>query len=554
MDGGQLPSPPMLGSQTTVADLAALLGTTYGKIRYFYYVKDIAGCYSEFSIPKKSGGERKIFAPNPPLATLQRKLAALLSHLYRPKDPAKAFIKGRSIVSNAKPHAGKAFVFNIDLTDFFPTISFARVRGLLMAPPYGLSQEVASVIAHLCTLRGSLPQGAPSSPILSNMICSRLDREMTGLAKKHRTVYTRYADDITFSFICPMRHLPDEIVRANIAEENHYGASPGDALEKIIASNGFAINPAKTRLQSRYERQVVTGLTVNRKPNIDRRYVRKTAAMIHSAEVLGCEAAAALFISKFGSEVEPVEFGAHIHGRMLFIHQVKGVESEVYVRLALRFNALDLRYKVPLPQLQSRANGLGEAFERQYSQRCWVVEIETESGYVQGSGFMISNNRLITSDHLFAKAGGVRGCRVSRLGFEKKYSSLMFYRCEKEDLAIIDFKEPEQFPHFEIGDENDVPKAGDRLSILGFPNHAPSKGLNRYWADVINRFSADHVEYVLIDKNIYSGNSGGAVVNAAQRVVGVAAIGSDDHPERFNAFICLRTLKKVIAEYDEIHT
>lgn len=555
MDGGQLPLMKGLSSMTSVSDFAELLGTSYGKIRYFYYLQDIAKYYSEFKIPKKSGGERIISAPNKQLRTLQIKISHLLNNMYRPKDAAKAFIAGRSIVSNARPHVGKAFVFNVDLQDFFPSITFARIRGMLIAAPYGLSAEVSSVIAHLCTLRGSLPQGAPTSPVISNMICSRLDRELTELARRHKAVYTRYADDITFSFVSSFPYLPESVVLVDKRGENSYGAALGDRFREIIDGNWFSVNPKKTRLQSRYERQVVTGLIVNRKPNIDRRYIRKTSALIYSAEQFGVAGAEDIFKAKNPSaDGVEVEYGAHVHGRMLFIHQVKGEHSEVYRRLALRFNSLSLRYKVPLTTGLTSVNGLGKSFEKKFLSRCWVVEVGEGPDVVQGTAFMISNNRLVTCDHLFAKAGGFAGCHVYRLGEDIKYYDLMYFRCEDADIAFIDFKESQNFPYFDIGSEDDLPGVGDRVSVLGFPNHSASKGLNRYWADVTNSFSADKIRYVAIDKNIYSGNSGGAIVNSAERVVGVAALGADNNPQLNNAFICLSTLRRAIAEYDEIHS
>src|SRR5690606_16842311 len=270
----------------TPKELAEYLGTEYRLIKYFYYQMDIGEHYREFEIAKKSGGTRVIRAPSDQLANLQRKISDLLSRIYSPRSVVKAFRAGQSIKSNAELHTRKSFVLNLDLKDFYHSISFYRIRGLLVSPPYNFSYETASVISHLVTFEGFLPQGAPSSPILSNMICSRMDGQLLRLAKRGRASYTRYADDITFSFLGPAECLPRGIVKLDASCWHHYfrGVELGEDLIDIIVGNGFSINHAKTRLQSKHQRQIVTGLVVNKKVNVDRKYVRKTSAIIHAVE------------------------------------------------------------------------------------------------------------------------------------------------------------------------------------------------------------------------------------------------------------------------------
>ena len=127
---------------------------------------------------------RVIKAPNEQLKGFQRRLKVHLEKLYEPHQAATGFIKERGIVSNAKEHIKKAAVFNIDLANFFDQINFGRVRGMLMAKPYCLQEDTATIIAHLCCCNKIVPQGAPTSPVISNMICKKLDRELSFLAKK----------------------------------------------------------------------------------------------------------------------------------------------------------------------------------------------------------------------------------------------------------------------------------------------------------------------------------------------------------------------------------
>src|SRR5690606_12917628 len=149
---------------------------------------------------------------------------------------------------------------------------------------YRLNDEVATILAQICCHNGILPQGAPTSPIISNMICVRLDAKLQQLAKEHQCTYSRYADDITFStnrssFPSALAYLSD-IGQIEI----------GNELSIIIEENGFQINPKKTRLQSKHQRQEVTGLTVNRYPNVQRRYIKQIRGILHAWKKYGLDA------------------------------------------------------------------------------------------------------------------------------------------------------------------------------------------------------------------------------------------------------------------------
>jgi RNA-directed DNA polymerase len=185
-------------------DIAALLDVTYDRLIYHIYGVPDSKKYLEFKVPKKSGQMRKISAPSTALKIIQRKLSQVLYSVYDPKASVHGFIPSRSILTNAKPHLRKRFVLNIDLKDFFDSIHFGRVRGVFMAPPYNLPQDVSRVLAQICCFSRKLPQGAPTSPVVSNMICARLDSQLRLLAKEHHCTFTRYADDITFSTTLPV--------------------------------------------------------------------------------------------------------------------------------------------------------------------------------------------------------------------------------------------------------------------------------------------------------------------------------------------------------------
>ncbi|WP_460264638.1 reverse transcriptase domain-containing protein [Clostridium sporogenes] len=160
---------------------------------------------------------------------MQRKLAYILNLVYKVKPSAYGFIQDRGIKDNAINHTKRKLLLNIDLKDFFSQVHFGRVRGMLMKKPYGINQEAATVIAQLVCFEGALPQGAPSSPIITNMICSPLDTQLIRLAKKYGLVYTRYADDITFS---TNNQFPKEIITEDLNKLT-IGSELNSILKKI---------------------------------------------------------------------------------------------------------------------------------------------------------------------------------------------------------------------------------------------------------------------------------------------------------------------------------
>lgn len=267
----------------TETELAAALGLTVSQLRSFsiHRQRERTEHYLRFAVPKRSGGERVILAPKKRLKAVQRRLHELLVGKLPVSEHAHGFRPGRNVRTAAAPHVGRRIVLRLDLEDFFPTITFARVRGLLAA--LGYSYPVATTLAVLMTeaerqpveIDGTLfyvpvtprscPQGAPTSPGLGNAVLLRLDRRLAGLARRHGFAYTRYADDLTFS---------GDAGRPAVAALRA-------AAERIIAAEGFRVNRAKTRVMSRGRRQEVCGVTVNRDLGLSRRERRMLRAELH---------------------------------------------------------------------------------------------------------------------------------------------------------------------------------------------------------------------------------------------------------------------------------
>lgn len=280
--------------------------------------------YTSFTIPKKSGGQREIKAPVEKLKNIQAALNLLLQIIYPTQSQAYGFVPGKSIKDNAAIHAGAAFVLNVDLKDFFPSIPFGRIKKVLELAPFNLNGErekIAFTIANLCTEDGVLPQGAPTSPILTNIICQSLDRKLSRLAIIKNAKYSRYADDITFS-----------------CSEFIFTKKFKSKLVYIISQERFTLNEEKTRLQGKAYRQEVTGLTVNEKVNINRHYLRSYRTLLHLYKTNGAEAALEYHykrmpeaLRKLRQEKQPSDISFHIKnvikGKYQFIKMIVGDEK-----------------------------------------------------------------------------------------------------------------------------------------------------------------------------------------------------------------------------------
>ena len=283
-----------LRATTDLKTFAAVLGVKPGVLSNELFIKPKAALYTKFEIPKRFGGNREIQAPNGVLRHIQQSLAALLSKCaseinesqkledFAVPDPkvgaSHAFKKNRSIVTNARPHTAKRWVFNVDLQDFFGTINFGRVRSYFIANRhFALHPAVATVIAQIACNDNKLPQGSPCSPIISDLIGQVLDISLVKLARATDCTYTRYADDLTFS-----SNRPSPSTRVARRNPSTHEWEAGVGLKRSISRAGFRINPAKTRMLYRDSQQVVTGLTVNRKVNVSAPYRNTVRAMAYS--------------------------------------------------------------------------------------------------------------------------------------------------------------------------------------------------------------------------------------------------------------------------------
>ena len=239
--------------------------------------------YARFTLPKRRGGTRAIEAPNDKLKALQRRILQRLLNPLPMHPAATGFVRGRSIVDNARPHVGRGVVINLDLADFFSSIT--AERGTTAFRGLGWSAEAATILSRICTHEGRLPQGAPTSPAISNLVCRRLDERLTKLVKRFDGRYTRYADDMTISL--PglgrnkrLRRKPKN--KPPLKRPRFPSRSLITTLRRIIEEEGFVIQmKKKLRVQRPHQRQTATGLVVNRAIHLPRATRRRIRAMQH---------------------------------------------------------------------------------------------------------------------------------------------------------------------------------------------------------------------------------------------------------------------------------
>jgi hypothetical protein len=298
------------------AAVAAFAGVDGDGLNAFMRPGTQAGSgYVEFEIPKAKGGTRRIAAPRGPLRKIQRKILDEILARIPVHDACHGFVAGRSTVTNARPHENSAIVIKMDLKDFFPTVHYRRVRGLF--EHIGYSAEAAGALAGLTTYRpkldehnviwpGILPQGAPTSPALANLTCRRLDHRLASLANKYGATYTRYADDLTFSFAA----VPEIRVGRFLWW-----------VDSICQQEGFTERDDKRRILRAKHQQRVTGLVVNERVNIPRADRRRFRAILHNCEKHGIASQAK------GHD----DFAAYLAGYAAYVHMVDPKLGKSYI-------------------------------------------------------------------------------------------------------------------------------------------------------------------------------------------------------------------------------
>lgn len=339
-----------------------------------YHSQHYANRYKRFEIKKKNGGVRVIHAPQKGLKQMQKCLNIIFNAIFQANEHTYGFVTGKSVVDNANKHTGMQYVYNVDLKDFFPSVEEKRIYVCLQLSPFKMSDNpsrkiLAHIISRLCCIELTnekletnpppkigkvLPQGAPTSPILTNIVCQKLDWQLAKLAKYYGLIYSRYADDITFSSL------------HNVYGEDHKFTNK---LKEIITSQGFIINESKVRLQKKNYRQEVTGLTVNEKANVQKRYIQQLRGWLYKWERYGLVKSMNFFKKDYYEDQQHVIESKNIksaasmvnviRGKLLYLKMVRGPEDELFKKLNDRF----LKLINPLKDKKATSDLLNEVLE-----------------------------------------------------------------------------------------------------------------------------------------------------------------------------------------------
>jgi RNA-directed DNA polymerase len=301
-------------------ELAILLKTT---IYHLEEIINIPPC-KHFTIQKKRGGERQIFAPERSLKVIQQRLNYFLQAYYlwlKPHQVHGFVINPHylgtycNIVENAKAHVNKNYVLNIDLKDFFPSITAIQVKDIFSSHFFNFSDQISTALTLLTTYKGKLPIGAPTSPVISNFICHQLDKDLINFSTENHLTFTRYADDLTFS--------SNVIISHDMTLD----------IFNLIRKNFFEVNTKKIHLKTNNRKQKVTGLTVNQKVNVDRKLLKKIRAMLHDLSINGIEKSAQRHFKVDRIDQRyTLKFFSRLEGYINFVAQVRGKEDALVLK------------------------------------------------------------------------------------------------------------------------------------------------------------------------------------------------------------------------------
>ena len=479
------------------------------------------------------------------MKNIQKKISYLLDEMYKPHSQAHGYIKKRSVRTNAMQHLKKKNILQVDIESFFDAITFPRIRGRLLAPPYNLTNDTATTVAKLCTLNGALPMGSPASPTISNIICAKMDYQLAEFASKNGCFYSRYADDLTFStnrnrFPKSMVEFPNNAVSGT--------ATIGKALENIITSNGFQVNASKTRVASKHDSQEICGIICNEKLNVRRKQIRQIRAMLHAWRKFGKQAAEAEWSAKYNWR-KANSFEASIRGKIQYLISIRGPQDAVVFAYVQQYNSLvEKLLKDIVYQYDDGWSGLIN------SAVCIVEGHDDEhQHWSQGTGFIIENGIIVTNSHTLEN--GDANYPVIKVKFQDKplidFEAEIVEQNAEKDVATIRLKDSTWAAaltgiSLELSYEN-VTK-GEAIWLCGFPTYHLGDDCSVVNGIVVGHHAGKQ-ERFRISQTIVKGNSGGPVINEKGKVIGIAVTGVSAGEASniiHNGVILLKSVKSII--------
>lgn len=505
-------------------DLCNYIDVSERRLNILLYSK--GNKYSKYLKKKKSGGYREICAPINSLKYAQKNISRRLNEVFENQDFSKVahgFICNKSIVTNAKPHLNKKYVVNIDILDFFPSITFRRVLGLFKKNKYiSLNEKLAIMLANLVTYENKLPQGAPSSPVVSNLICHNLDKNFKKLMRDYPDLtITRYADDITLS--CNSENTLSKLYSL---KDNCLSSF----LTKIVEKNGFKINIKKTRLSKWFEHQEASGLVVNTELNVNKYFFHRVRCITNCIKKYGV-----IPVIKHYCDIKKIPFCKENAEK--FVEYYKGLFS--YLKMVRGF-------KPPYNNLAYKANEiLGKnVFDylislEEIKKECvfkLIDAIDKNGG--MGTCFRIKNFIVTCKHNLFSKnvdAEIITGYNIFLDPDNPLAKNIKpCFISEEHDLAFFDSSNIKS-PKFLVLSKQNI-ESGENINCIGFPmselddNVSIAQGkvesTQRFKASSKAEYYED--DYFTTDASIRCGNSGGPIINDNNELVGMACIGIDN--------------------------
>lgn len=424
------------------------------------------------------------------------------------------------------------------MKDFFDTIHIGRVIGLFKSKPFCFNADIANKLAYLVCYKRRLPQGAPTSPIISNFICRRLDNDLIKLTSKYKIVCTRYCDDITIS--TDFNSLPPSILTY---QDNHYFI--GAELESVIRGNDFLLNYDKLRCQLKRNRQTVTGLVVNKKVNIQKSKYRHFRAIMHSVEKNGLKETAErndLFNKDGEGDIET--FKRFLRGTIEYYKMVLSPSSNKYQRFAHQYNTFVEKDKLKVPP----------SFDDLQNTAVYMIEDhgfinQGTAFYVQGVGFVTCLHNVYNLSELDAKKLNeeLDGFVVLYLPTQpdKKYKAKCVAASTEYDLIVLEIEENPKLG-YEINTNPNYARNVETFATIGYPSSS-SPHVNKN-ARITYKEERNEMILYCISETIYCGDSGGPVLDKNNHVVGYIDRGNKkgEKEEEYNAFCPITHLLEII--------
>ncbi|MBQ7141368.1 MAG: trypsin-like peptidase domain-containing protein [Bacilli bacterium] len=518
----------------TKDDLLYVLNISSRKYNYLVYQKK--NLYTSFYINKKQGGFRKILSPCYDLKKIQKELNIIMSNNYEfNNETVHGFVKEHSIKTNATVHKDANYIVNIDLKNFFDNIHFGRVRGMFMKPPFNFSDYIATNLAKLTCYEKKLPQGAPTSPTISNIICYRMDRELSYLCNKYNCRYTRYADDITIS--TKMLYLPKEIAKFRDGQ-----VILSSNITDTIKNEGFTINIDKLKISPNTDRQEVTGLIVNKKVNVQKVYIKKLRALLNNVSKYGFYLEGCKYFEKTLNDCSNKDYVEHrfinvLKGKIEFLKMIRGIDDYVYIKYASLFNELigyeyfDTDYGLTMKEfIEKRVYPL-ISYDEMVQGTCFMAD---EIGMITSTHVLISPQSFITENKYkeIELKDKFNFCTVGSKPFyildhyNRKYIINPEITREQINSDILFYKCIPSKKRFKINMTYE-PKIGETVYLAGYGEFKDFKTstINYIKSNVTGYTEFLGRKVACINSKIYHGMSGGPVLNSNREVIGIIYAG-----------------------------